>query len=220
MSQPAASPRPGRGPAPHRLPARADPRVELPGQGLPDGGGGARRAAHRGRRPARLDRGLRGPSRASGTARPRWSSSPWPARSRSTWRRWRRARGARCPVAARSCARRSRGDLPPALGLVRRRFTDRRDGADGGRAGPRVRGPDRPLPPADRRERPDAERLRRELDVVRQVNAAAGSASACSPASRSTCSPTARSTRSPGCWRSWTSSSPACTPSCGCRRTP
>ena len=51
----------------------------------------------------------------------------------------------------------------------------------------------------------------------RRAEPALAPTSGCSPASRWTSSTTARWTRTPTCWRSSTSSSPPCTPSCGCR---
>ena len=86
--------------------------------------------------------------------------------------------------------------LPHPLGLVRRRLTDRGDGAGRRRAGPRIPGADRPFAPADRGQGADrgaaapAARLRR-----RGQRGAARRGSGSSPGSRWTSSPTARWTR-------------------------
>ena len=157
------------------------------------------------RRPARHRQGDRGRGpRGAGRRDAPPTSPPWRSRPPG-----------RSPRAARRCGRPLRGDLHSPLRLVRRRLADRGDGVHRDRARPRLPRADRPLAPADGRQRA----LRRAADQAarrrrrgqraprrRRLPAAQG-------ASRSTSSTTAGSTRPTRCSTGSTCGSPPCTPS-------
>ena len=145
---------PRRRPAPHRLPARARPRADLPGQGLPRRGRRARRAARRTRSSSARRRARSPSSRASAPKTAAGGrAGRWPGGCRTTSPSSRPA--ADGPVTAGGAALRAAAARRPAhpLGLVRRRQPDRGDGPDRPRPRPRVRRAHRPLAAADRGQR-------------------------------------------------------------------